>query len=524
MTGLVKNPPRFYDSFARAERGGVAIYVALVSAIMIGFGALVVDLGRLFTLQTELQNAADASALAGAVELDGTATAITRARLAARNALIGNRQTFASGGANVVILDDDIRFLSALPTSDEDPITSAHLTTDPISARFIEVTATAREVDYLLAPVLAARVGGDGNAPQSGQASALAIAGYNSVVCNFPPLMICNPSEANGNVGAPFTAVPGQLVQLKTSGGDGQWAPGNFGLLDPPQGNQGAAAVVENLASSSPTGCFTTSVDLRTGSVSNPISKGLNVRFDMYENPGFGGNQKSEPQFKPASNVIKGKYRSGSNFVDYSGATPNGRGMPRHACFVAGDCSTVAASENWPNERFQPPADSNLGAQQAFWSDYWATNHPGQNFSTEYATIDSDGDGVITRLEMYNWENGAGGIPVGDVDGDGTPGEDPDDSTANSSASGENGNPTHYNGSEQPDAARRLMPVAVLNCIANGPLNGNTNGVPVTAFAKMFLTHAAEDGAEQTIYAEVVGVLQPGVDDDVLHDIIHLYR
>ncbi|MCZ6447833.1 MAG: pilus assembly protein TadG-related protein, partial [Alphaproteobacteria bacterium] len=57
--GLKRQWTRIARCFLKAEDGGVAIYVALVSAVMIGFGALVVDLGRLFTLQTELQNAAD---------------------------------------------------------------------------------------------------------------------------------------------------------------------------------------------------------------------------------------------------------------------------------------------------------------------------------------------------------------------------------------------------------------------------------------------------------------------------------
>ncbi|MCZ6447948.1 MAG: hypothetical protein O6831_06870, partial [Alphaproteobacteria bacterium] len=119
------------------------------------------------------------------------------------------------------------------------------------------------------------------------------------------------------------------------------------------------------------------------------------------------------------------------------------------------------------------------------------------------------------------WEN-SGTIPAGDTDGDGD--IDADDALANSSTTGENGNPMNYGGAAAPDLTRRDMPVAVLNCVADGPINGNTDNVPVVAFAKMFLTHAAESGSEQTIYAEMIGVLQPGIDDEILHDIIQLYR
>jgi len=174
----------------RSDGGGVAIYVVLTSAIMLGFGALVVDLGRLFTLQTELQNAADNSALAAAAELDGTAGARARARLAAKTTLITNSQTFATGAADVTITDADIRFLTALPPTDDDPVTSGLEAPDDASARFVEVTASVRQVAYLLAPALAARIGGDGTAPTSGDASAVAVAGYNQAVCQITPLMI----------------------------------------------------------------------------------------------------------------------------------------------------------------------------------------------------------------------------------------------------------------------------------------------------------------------------------------------
>jgi hypothetical protein len=68
------------------------------------------------------------------------------------------------------------------------------------------------------------------------------------------------------------------------------------------------------------------------------------------------------------------------------------------------------------------------------------------------------------------------------------------------------------------------MYVAVINCVEHGPLNGNSSGVPVLAYAKMFLTHPAEGGSEPTIYAEVISAVEPGTDSTVLHDIVQLYR
>ncbi|WP_231748557.1 pilus assembly protein TadG-related protein [Burkholderia latens] len=48
------------------QRGAVAITVALLMTILLGFAALAIDIGYLFVVRNELQNAADAAALAGA--------------------------------------------------------------------------------------------------------------------------------------------------------------------------------------------------------------------------------------------------------------------------------------------------------------------------------------------------------------------------------------------------------------------------------------------------------------------------
>lgn len=54
---------------ARRQRGAVAIYVALFLPVAIGFLALSVDIARELVVRNQLQNAADAAALAGAGQL-----------------------------------------------------------------------------------------------------------------------------------------------------------------------------------------------------------------------------------------------------------------------------------------------------------------------------------------------------------------------------------------------------------------------------------------------------------------------
>lgn len=52
------------------QRGSAAIWFALTLPVLLGFAALAVDLARLNLIKTELQNAADAAALGGAISLN----------------------------------------------------------------------------------------------------------------------------------------------------------------------------------------------------------------------------------------------------------------------------------------------------------------------------------------------------------------------------------------------------------------------------------------------------------------------
>jgi len=52
--------------WVRNEKGNVLIMVAMATAVLAGFGILTIDIGRMLVTRTQLQNGADAAALAGA--------------------------------------------------------------------------------------------------------------------------------------------------------------------------------------------------------------------------------------------------------------------------------------------------------------------------------------------------------------------------------------------------------------------------------------------------------------------------
>lgn len=501
-----------WQAYLRDERGMVGVYYAIMIVILLAAMGLAFDLGRLFTLNSELKNHADAAALAGAAELDGSLGARARATLAAETGLqetLRNIQTFATDdkGTEVEVAIGGILFLRSLPPDDQE-ITEDDLATSDADARFIRVVVEERSVNNVLS--LALR----GLTPWT--TNAVAIAGYTQAICKFPPLFMCNPFESTDfpvatqecadmlGTGAPFLEEclpPGTQVLLKFVGGEqANWTPGNAGLLDPPQGNQGASNLATALASDSPETCFGSHVDTRTGQVVGPITAAINVRFDVYNTPMF-QSKKNDPEFRPARNVVKGMVEDGGNPCnqvdpeDPTVALP----MPRDACFYTDTCAGGGrfGDGNWDREA------------------YWDVNHPDDTQPLDY--------GTMSRYQVYRDEIANNVIP-------------------DNSPSGEDGNPQCYNGGTLSDPSddandsgddeidRRILMLAVLNCVAlqeqGYSLNGNSSNLPVERFAKVFLTEpAAGQGNEKAdIWAEIVGVVDPGDEEAVLHDIIQLYR
>src|SRR5437660_11339083 len=118
--------------------GVILPYVTMMLVVIIGFSVLALDGARYMSLQTQLQNGADALALAGAAELDRLPTSINRA-INAINNLVTNSSLFGSGSDRNVRVAR-IRFLRSLPVRDSDPVLSGNLTADPTQAAFVEVT------------------------------------------------------------------------------------------------------------------------------------------------------------------------------------------------------------------------------------------------------------------------------------------------------------------------------------------------------------------------------------------------
>jgi hypothetical protein len=185
----------------RERRGAAGVWFALTSFILIGVGAFSIDLGRLYSLHTDLQKVADGLAIAAARELDGMGigsdAAIARSLRAidlAQIDLVHNIQTYAPGGADVAAGCPSclVRFFDVLPPDDcalTDPCVydaeyflyeTNDLTPpadDALSARahYVQVTVETRTIVNTLIRIL--------RGPDSSSTAATAVAGVESFLC-----------------------------------------------------------------------------------------------------------------------------------------------------------------------------------------------------------------------------------------------------------------------------------------------------------------------------------------------------
>lgn len=480
---------RSFRRLGRDERGAVLIYVSLMLPVLVGLGVLAVDAARLGNLATSLQKGADALALAGAAELDRKPDAITRANAAIAN-MVDNQHKFAIASP-ATVNPASIRYLKSLPANDVSNIDSSHVTTDPALARFVEVTVTTQTLNTVLP---ASFIGGSDTAT----ATARAVAGFDAAVCQFTPMFICNPYEGTGiSIWQAIADPANRRRQIKMQlgpGGTSQYFPGNYGWLDSPMLGNGANALQEALASVKPRTCFVQNgVSQKTGNIT-PADSAINTRFDMYDQ-GF-QKENGNPDYPPAMNVRKG-YAVGANACK--------RAPPKDATNVL-----------YPNENMLgrdsafPQAGGRLGNGQWDFETYWT-----KTFGTGFPSGWSNAN-LPSRYEVYRYEIDNGQVGTAAVSG---------------AAAGETGSPACYSGgalSDDPD--RRIIYGAIIDC-AKLSVHGNSGGpLPVTAFGKFFLTEPVcpdnnwNCGGRGTIWAELIGVVEPGNSNSIAHDLVQLYR
>lgn len=174
------------------EDGVVAVILAMCLLVLAGMGALAIDLGKAFNLETQVQKAADAAALACASELDFTTQGLQQGEEAAKGfffnpdrALVRNTQNFSNDGEPNVIVPSStlVRFYLAPPSQGGAQVVQGDA--NDWQARYCEVGVAASQVGFSFASLI--------GAPASALVSARAVAVNEMMACQHPLLMLCVP-------------------------------------------------------------------------------------------------------------------------------------------------------------------------------------------------------------------------------------------------------------------------------------------------------------------------------------------
>ena len=449
------------------QRGAYLIIMALTLALLAGFGALSIDLGRLYVLRSEMQNAADAAAIAAAMELDGQWGARAEAAAAARQ-LLQHSSTHADVAE---LLGDNIslEFFCAIgakydPTPDEisyfcsngyDADGKSVATTDQES-HYVRVNldpsdgSNAYSVQLAFLPALSGIV--DQAVQNRSFLSATATGGRNFYMCQYPPVMLCNPFEGTGQT---FDEAmnEGEQILLKQQGSNA-WAPGNFSFLQPDNNPGGGAPEIAGyLADENTTGCKAPIVTTSTGAMTNQTAAGLNTRMDIYEAPAPFSKPDAPDNWPAAPNVI-----------------------------------------DFPRDQTWRATDDRFGLGDWDRDTYFATYHDWQHGGVGGRPA---GWSSMTRWEVYNWEISQNKLPSK------APLMNTSDSTYDGIPDPDHLNTTGTYPPAKSDPDRRAFHLAVINCQAHG-LTG-TKTIPIVSpegFARLFLTEQVKKPPDAEVYVE----------------------
>ncbi len=325
------------------ERGNVLVYTVLSALFLFFAVGLGVDLSHFYLAKTEMQNAADAAALAGASALnlpnpDRITTAVDRAVQVmnlnkynfnnkdfevARNSLCGTEQacvTFAINLTGPYISEsaahddsEDIRFIKV--TSPQKPVSVFFASpilgsTVPLNANATAGLSVPGNVRTCIQPLSAV-------APNPGQNFPAGSEG----TCPTPGIQTYTTTNADGTT-TTTTCDPkkefckGCMYTIRASPSDGP-SPGNYQILA--CAGNGGAAVREALAvygeeckCGNVTPGDEIGVDTKPGETAGPVQDGLNVRFDDYK-----GAVKYSESYPPDTNIA-----STINYSQYETSNP----------------------------------------------------------------------------------------------------------------------------------------------------------------------------------------------------------
>jgi hypothetical protein len=487
-------------------------------------GGRVFHTALLAPIHTALPPPAHKAALAAATQLDRSTGARARATAAIQNPastrLAANITRMANDGSSSGLSVDiaNITFCKTFNDTVADTNAACTAATTDKDAAFVIVTTQIRTARYALTPIVAAF---------SGTASARAVAGVESAICNVAPLLVCTTPDF------PTNSDIGRGIRMKVGSGN-SWAPGNYGLLDFGAGN---TAVINALLGHGLNGCQEAD-DNQTEPGNKNVTDAVNTRMDVYA----GSPQTKNPSICsssngtgcPAANTRKdmtmtmsysikqdknlpeptvpacgadATAKNANPELQYTDFAVNSgvKGFPRDTCHYSSTCGGN---------------DSNIG--DATWARdaYMAANHPGTTTGA-VATAMGKTAATLTRYDVYRWE--LQNINSGAMDAQQVGATVPD--SANPKIQGQNAtwNYTKVCNFAKPFVAktaypaekdRRVIPVVAADCTNLKGVGQAFEDYTILRAFDVFITEPSMQRSsptptdEKEIYGEVIGPAQ----------------
>ena len=149
MSSLTKTSPA--DVKPRAERGAILFIVAACMVVLLGFMGLAIDLGHAYNNKSQLQNMADACALAGATALNGTPEGIQLATDRGRdlNGNLSNKTEF--NAQTIALAESDVSFSDTLNGTYHD---KAWAQGTPTTVKFVRVVIPPQPSQVVFAKLI----------------------------------------------------------------------------------------------------------------------------------------------------------------------------------------------------------------------------------------------------------------------------------------------------------------------------------------------------------------------------------
>ncbi|WP_342163525.1 pilus assembly protein TadG-related protein [Methylobacterium sp. SD21] len=473
---------------ASDEGGFVLVFYAICIPVLLGLVGLVIDGGRLMSLDAQSASFSDAAALAAAASLNRSPGAIPAARTAAL--ALRNRPRFAETGG------DRLAFRFAARLSDFSNPAYSLPDGSGAEAVYVEVTTAEASLTGSFLALVGAR-------PTPLRRRAVAESQY--YACDVTPAVLCHPDPASFAA----TARPGRQYRLTM---DGNRVAGSIALLDR-LGTSGGNQSLRDLAGDQPAFCYAEGVRLRTTIAPSDFDDAVNVRFDRYQ--GRAGPVAPDlAVFPPAPNIIQGRaYESCASPLNLYNTTPP-FALPRDSAFQG-----LAPTGPWDKGRGDwriAPALTGLGARTAL-DEYLFWNHADKGTDLQARLREAP-----TRWDLYLAELGLDAAreatPV-DTRGYAATATMPTGGPLASPAR-ERATPICYAGNRPMTAARRrILYLAVADC--DGFPEAATAANLSRRVAKFFVTEPSNLGA---VLVEFEGLLTPTRDDGKLRHVVQLVR